>query len=183
MPATRSTLPLTALLVTAALAASAGEPIVGPRPQAVDDRWLLNPPGVKVETWVKGLAAPWSLAFLPDGRALVSERRGRILLIGRDRRPRTIFEFNILEDDESGLMGLAVHPGFPARPFIYAMYTWREGGRTGNAVFRFRLEGGRMSNDRLIVRDIPAGDNHNGGCSSSQAMVSACACSTDSRAR
>ncbi len=151
----------TALILPAP--ALAGETVQGPRPQAMDDRWLINPPGIRVETWVSGLKAPWSLAFLPDGRALVSERQGRIRLIGRGGKVRTLLSFSILEDDESGLMGLAVDPRFPRQPYIYAMYTWREGGRRGNAVFRFTLKGQRMENDRLIVRNIPAGDNHNGG--------------------
>lgn len=155
-----------AVIVVAMLhmsAANAGETIAGPRPQAVDDRWVLAPPGVKVETWVSGLAAPWSLAFLPDGRALVSERRGTIRLISPNGEVRTIFSFDILDDDESGLMGLAVHPDFPVAPYIYAMYTWREDRRTGNSIFRFRLDGDKISNDRFIVDGIPAGDNHNGG--------------------
>ncbi len=77
------------VVALAAGPAAAGETVVGPRPQSVDDRWVLDPPGIKVETWASGLKAPWSLAFLPNGRALVSERRGRILLIERrgGRRP------------------------------------------------------------------------------------------------
>ena len=152
-----------AVLMLGMGAAVAGETVAGPRPQSMDDRWILEPPGINIETWVSDLAAPWSLVFLPDGRALVSERKGNIRLISQDGRVRTIFKFNILDDDESGLMGLAVHPGFPASPFVYAMYTWHEGRRSGNAVFRFRLEGDKITNDRLIVGDIPAGDNHNGG--------------------
>ena len=157
---------LVAFLVVVMLnmsAADAGETIKGPRPQAIDDRWVLEPSNVNVETWVSGLVAPWSLVFFPDGRALVSERRGTIRLIAPGGKIRTIFSVDILEDAESGLMGLAVHPDFPDAPYVYAMYTWRKERRIGNAIYRFRLDGDSVSQDRIIVDDIPAGDNHNGG--------------------
>ena len=158
------------LIVLAVLAAlfggaptTAQQIIRGPRPQAVDDRWILDPPGITIETWAAGLVAPWSLAFLPDGRALVSERRGRILLVERDGSYAPAVEFGIWEDAESGLMGIAVHPDFPNPAFVYAMYTWRSGGDTGNAIARFRLEGDALVDGVNLIEGIPAGDNHNGG--------------------
>ena len=41
----------------------------------------------KVETSAEGLVYPWGMAFLPDGRVLVTERPGRMRLIGKDGRP------------------------------------------------------------------------------------------------
>src|SRR5262245_19975123 len=55
------------------------QPIQGKQPQSVEHSYV-GEPAVAVSTWVSGLEIPWSLVFLPDGRALVSERRGRILL-------------------------------------------------------------------------------------------------------
>jgi quinoprotein glucose dehydrogenase len=148
-----------------AAAADPADPIVGPRPQAVNDRWILNPPGIKVEAWVSGLEGPWSLAFLPDGRALVAERKGRIRIIGPGGKlkARDIGKLDAAVDDESGLMGLAVHPQFARSPYVYVMYTWRRGERRGNQVFRFRMERETIVNSQIIVKGIPAGDNHNGG--------------------
>ncbi len=154
----------TALMATLAMAApAAAEPTIGARPQAVDDRWLLHPPGIEVETWASGLVAPWSLVFLPGGRALVSERKGLVRTIDANGRVRTLGRIPIWEDNESGLMGIAVHPDFPDPPYLYAMYTWRQGSRTGNTVARFRLEGGLLTEGQTILGGIPAGDNHNGG--------------------
>jgi quinoprotein glucose dehydrogenase len=147
----------------AATPAGASETVVGPRPRAVEDRWILEPPGIRVETWASGLTAPWSLAFLPDGRALVSERRGRILLIEHDGGLLPFGRVEIHEDDESGLMGLAIHPTFPDPPFVYAMYTWRGDGRFENQVARFRVGNDGLTDGQGIRASIPAGDNHNGG--------------------
>ena len=166
MPARFIVTAIVAVLLTAVPAAGpapAGEPFVGPRPQPVNDRWVFDPPGVNVKTWVSGFTAPWSLVFLPGGRALVAERKGRLLSLDRDEGIKAIGRLDILEDDESGLMGLAVHPGFPESPYVYAMYTWRKDGRARNAVARFRLEGDALSDGHIIVEGIPAGDNHNGG--------------------
>ena len=54
------------------------QPIRGEEPQTVDDVFLLEVEGVEVETWVRNLQIPWSLVFLPNGDALVSDRPGRI---------------------------------------------------------------------------------------------------------
>ena len=54
---------------------------VGSIPQAVKDKYMPEGDRVTVKSWITGLEAPWSLVFLPDGRALVSERPGRIRLI------------------------------------------------------------------------------------------------------
>jgi len=158
---------LTAALLIAlcvgAIAAAAQETIVGPRPQTMDDRFVMDPPGIRVETWVSGLVAPWSLAFLPDGQALVSERNGNTLLVERDGSLVELGTVNIWEDDESGLMGIAVDPDFPDPAFVYAMYTWWSGDNTGNAIARFRLDGDRLADGVNLIENIPAGDNHNGG--------------------
>jgi len=62
-------------------------PLAGKAPQNVADRFLPDGDGIKVEVWIENLEIPWSLLFLHDGRALVSERPGRIRLI-RDGKIR-----------------------------------------------------------------------------------------------
>ncbi len=154
-----------ALILAAALAGPAcAQALVGDQPQRVEERMVPEPPGVGVTTWVEGLEAPWSLVFLPDGRALVSERPGRIRLIEQGRlRPQPFALVESAQGGEGGLMGLAVHPRFPQQPFIYAMHTHREGGRTSNRVIRLAVEGGSARFERAIVSGIPGARNHNGG--------------------
>jgi quinoprotein glucose dehydrogenase len=151
-------------LVAAAPVATAAEIVRGGQPQAVSDHFVPAPPGVAVADWATGLEVPWSLIFLPDGRALVSERPGRIRLIEHGRlQARPVATFDVVDGGEGGLMGLALDPAFPARPYLYAMLTARTGRRAVNRVIRLRFDGNRATPDRTIVDDIPAGYNHDGG--------------------
>jgi glucose/arabinose dehydrogenase len=155
-----------ALLLAGPMSACAAETgiTVGERPQGFEDRYAPAVPGFKVTVWITRLDTPWSLVFLPDGRALVSERRGAIRVIENNRLlPDPLITRKVLQSGEGGLMGLALHPRFPSVPFLYAMETVDERGRRENRVVRFRFERNRADPDRVIVAGIPAGANHDGG--------------------
>ena len=162
-----------AALLLAALAAQApavlADPVRGPRPQPFDDVAVASPGGIAARTWVTGLEAPWSLVFLPDGRALVSERPGRIRLVEDGRlADEPVARVAARQGGEGGLMGLALHPRFPDAPFLYAMHTHAEGGEVGNRVIRLRLsadgaEPVRAAFDRVVVAGVPGARFHNGG--------------------
>ncbi len=152
LPAGSRAGPATAPRVLPQEAADLGESL---RP-AVED--------VRVETWVSGLEVPWSLVFLPDGRALVSERPGRIRLIVNGRlQAQPWAELDVRHRGEGGLMGLAVHPRFPQEPYVYAMMTVATAGGAENRVVRLRDLGIRGVLEDVVVRGIPGGDLHNGG--------------------
>ncbi len=119
---------------------------------------------VKVEQWIEELEIPWSLVFLPDGRALVSERPGRIRTIKDGVLQREPYAtINVAHIGEGGLMGLAVHPEFPKKPYIYAMHTYREGNNLFNRVIRLKDEENRGKFDKVIIDRIPGARFHNGG--------------------
>jgi len=161
------------LVLAAALAVANGnpfaraghaQPIVGRQPQTVEERFVPEPVGYRVEVWTRRLEVPWSLVFLPDGRALVSERPGRIRLLASDGTlaAAPYATFSVHARGEAGLMGLALHPDFARQPFVYAMMTVSEGGRIVNRVVRLRHgPGGAI--DKVIVDGIPGANYHNGG--------------------
>jgi len=162
------------------ISVSVAEILVGPKPQKVEDQFLLNVPGIKVTPWVENLNVPWSLVFLPDGRAMVSERPGRIRIINNGRllaKPLPCFNrsgalqktlaacLGVQVGGEGGLMGLALHPEFDQRtPYLYIMHTYKKRGTSRtNRVVRIELrdDGGHF--DRVIISGIPGGKYHNGG--------------------
>ena len=121
-------------------------------------------PGIRIEPWVEGLEIPWSLIFLDENTALVSERPGRIRLIREGALGEAPYkELEVHHVGEGGLMGLAAHPRFPQKPFIYAMYTYREGGSTYNKVVKLRAGEERASFAGTIIDKIPGARFHNGG--------------------
>jgi quinoprotein glucose dehydrogenase len=139
-------------------------PVVGGAPQGVEDRFVPDGEGIKVEPWIEGLEVPWSLVFLPDGRALVSERPGRIRLVKDGRlqeEPYAILE--VAHEGEGGLMGLALHPEFLKKPYLYAMHTYQKDRNIYNRVVRLKDSGDRGAFDRVIIDRIPGGRFHNGG--------------------
>ena len=69
----------------------------------------------RVVTLTKGLDHPWGLAFLPDGRMLVTERPGRLRIVGRDGRlePQPVTGVpQVAQHGQGGLMDVALHPKF-----------------------------------------------------------------------
>lgn len=103
------------------------------------------------------LQAPWGLAFLPDGSALVSERDTRRLLrVARDGKVRAVQTITAADaNGEGGLLGIAVSPSYAEDQLVYAYYTTR----TDNRIARFRLG----DEPKPIVTGIPVSGVHNGG--------------------
>jgi len=140
------------------------QPVQGKVPQVVRDQFLLQGDRVRAETWVEDLEVPWSLVFVPDGRALVTERPGRIRLIKDGRLMKDPYAvLAVRHEGEGGLMGLALHPRFPQRPYLYVMHTYQEKGAPYNRVVRLKDNGNRGTFDKVIIDRIPAGRFHNGG--------------------
>jgi glucose/arabinose dehydrogenase len=82
-------------------------------------------PSRGVEVVAQGLEVPWEIAFLPDGRALVTERPGRIRMLERDGtlRPDPVAEVDVSNQGEGGLLGLALDPRFADNGLVYLYFT------------------------------------------------------------
>jgi aldose sugar dehydrogenase len=114
-----------------------------------------------VEAVAGGLQVPWSIAFLPDGGMLVTERAGRVRLIsGGQLQSQAVLTLSVVSSSgsESGLLGIALHPGFPNPADVYLYYTYSRGGKATNRVSRFRYADGRLSDERVVLDGIPGGN-------------------------
>jgi glucose/arabinose dehydrogenase len=113
-----------------------------------------------VETVATGLAAPWGLAFLPDGSALVSERdSGRILAIEDGQVSEVGVVPGVNPTGEGGLLGLAVREGAEFDGYVYAYLTTSQ----DNRVVRLPLVDGGLGEPEVLLDGIPASRIHNGG--------------------
>jgi len=112
-----------------------------------------------------GLERPWGMAFLPDGRVLVTERVGRLKLIGSDGSVEEVSGLpSIAAVGQGGLLDVALHPDYDAFGRIYLSYVYREAGGLGTAVARASLSGNRLENVETIFRMQPtsSGSRHFG---------------------
>jgi glucose/arabinose dehydrogenase len=146
---------LRSLLVAAAAlaiaeAASAQAPR-SPTPRPVDAP-------LRVEVVARGLENPWGLAFLPDGRLLVTERPGRLRIVGRDHRlsdPLAGVPV-VLARGQGGLLDVALHPAFPENGLVFLSYAEPGPGDTaGTAVARARLGERGLEDVVVIYRQEP----------------------------
>ncbi|TIC82601.1 PQQ-dependent sugar dehydrogenase [Nocardioides sp. GY 10127] len=116
-------------------------------------------------TLATDLNVPWGIAFLPDGSALVGSRDTahvhRITPEGRRRSVGTVpgVVSNVAELGEAGLLGLALHPDYPRRPWLYAYRSTA----SGNQVVRMRYRGGRLGRPHVLLDGINSSIHHNGG--------------------
>jgi glucose/arabinose dehydrogenase len=121
----------------------------------------------QVEVVARELETAWAVAFAPDGRIFVTERPGRIRVIKNGNLQKELWlEIEVYERGESGLLGLAVDPQFESNRFLYAAYTYRDGGgRVKNRLARLRDDPatGKGVMDKVLLDGVAAASNHNGG--------------------
>jgi len=124
--------------------------------------------GWRTEVVVDGLEHPWSIAWLPDGSALVTERPGRLRLIRDGALVSTPIAGvpDVLAYGQGGLMDVVLHPDFATNRLIYLTYAVgsKEANRTVLARARLDEDGARLSNLKVLFRnpDTKKGGAHFG---------------------
>ncbi len=113
------------------------------------------------EVVAENLVTPWSIAELPDGELLVTERSGTLVRIANDDIRTTID--GVQETSEGGLLGMALDPEFEDNQHIYLYYTTGQGGTLTNQVDRYTLGAQNVTDRQVVIDEIPAASTHNGG--------------------
>ncbi|GKS60115.1 glucose dehydrogenase [Nitrospira sp.] len=122
---------------------------------------------VKIEPILGGLEHPWGLAFLPDGRMLVTERPGRLRLADKNgelSKPLAGVP-TVFAQGQGGLLDIELDPKFSENRLVYLSFAEPgQDGTAGTAVARGRLEGERLENVQVVYRQQPkvSGPNHFG---------------------
>jgi glucose/arabinose dehydrogenase len=141
---------------------SAATKTAEPGQAARGDGLARNAGSPQVETIVEDLESPWEIAFLPDGRAIVTERPGRVRLLDRDLalQEEPIADMTLVQEfGEGGLLGAAVDPRFEANGYVYFYRTTP----ADNEVVRYRLENDRLVGETVIADGIEREAFHDGG--------------------
>ncbi len=112
----------------------------------------------RIETMAEGLRNPWGMERLPDGRFLVTEKPGRLRMIGADGKLQKEPIANVpevVDRGQGGLLDVRLHPGYAQNGWIYLSYSKpvRDGALT--SIIRARLKGNALA-DVETVFDPPA---------------------------
>jgi glucose/arabinose dehydrogenase len=167
-PAARASMLIRAVAVAigaSGKAAVASEPPRGPPPPPQPATVITT--GYKVTEIAQGLDHPWSMAFLPDGSMLVTERVGRLRLIrGGVLRPEPIRGVPAVHTgSQAGLFDVVLHPKFAQNGAVYLTYAAGTKAANGTQVARARFDGSTLHDLHVIFRAMPwkDTDNHYGG--------------------
>ena len=144
------------MLLALALPAFAQEAPRSPTPKDV-------PLPARVTTVARGLAHPWGLTFLPDGRMLVTERPGRLRLVGRDGELSEPLAGvpPVLARGQGGLLDVALSPSFAQDRFVYVSFSEPGGAGGSTAVARGRLGERGLEDTQVIWRQEPKVSSNN----------------------
>jgi aldose sugar dehydrogenase len=110
-----------------------------------------------IDTIAQGLLNPWGIAFLPDGRILVTERKGEILIIkdGKllDEKIEGVPE--VYANGQGGLLDITLHPDYATNGWIYFSYSKPGANGAGTTIVRTKLEGNKFVNQEELFSAQP----------------------------
>ena len=173
------------LVVGAALAGCSGDDSVGEVPSTATSTASDAPeptpspaprstavPGLAVEVVAGGFEHGWDIGFLPDGRALVTERPGRISIVsgtrkGAERRTVRADLDDVFVQGEGGLMGMVVHPDFESSRLFTTCQTHLEGGEPDDirlVTWRLSADGSSAERVRDLLTGLPLSTGRHSGC-------------------
>ncbi len=117
--------------------------------------------------WLGGLAAPWDIAFAPDGAVLYTERSRGLSVRTAAGTTRPLFRpADFVAQDQSGMLGLAFDPEFASNRTLYVFMASQAGGATDNRIVRlvvnadYTATGSRLD---IVTGIAYAGGAHSGG--------------------
>jgi glucose/arabinose dehydrogenase len=118
----------------------------------------------RLVTVASGLSHPWSIAFLPGGDMLVTEREGRLRII----RDGVLLETpvpgvpEVFAQGQGGLLDVALHPDFESNRLVYLSFSKPLADGSTTAVVRGRLDGDRLADVEEIFEAQTRGRGHYG---------------------
>jgi glucose/arabinose dehydrogenase len=135
----------------------------------------LAPASIELEATViqEGMSVPWDIAFAPDGRMFVSERRGRIRIFESGEPGAELLGTVEVEEarpfGEAGIMGMAVDRDFENFPFLYVCASRDEDGETGpadwiNQLLRYRITDDGLQLEGTVFDDVILANRQHNGC-------------------
>ena len=112
---------------------------------------------VTVDKLYEGFKNPWGMAWLPDGRMLVTEKAGEILVFKNNKftGEKLVGVPEVIDDGQGGLMDIKLHPDYDQNKWIYISYSKPVEGGATTAIMRFKLQGNQLVEKKDIFLAKP----------------------------
>ncbi|TMJ28270.1 MAG: PQQ-dependent sugar dehydrogenase [Alphaproteobacteria bacterium] len=112
---------------------------------------------LRLVTLSHGLVQPWSLAFLPDGRMLITERPGRLRVFANGRLEPTPLAGvpRVAATGQGGLLDVCLHPAFAQNRVLYLSYSAEGAGGNATTIARAELGEGSLQGLTVIFEAVP----------------------------
>ena len=136
------------------------------RPVQADEIINAGTEKIRINVLTDKLNAPWSMAFLPDGRILVTEKSGQLRMIENGKLlPQAIAGApKVVDSGQGGLLDVALHPQYAQNGWLYLSYSARGTDGVGTEVMRAKLQGMSLTASEIVFSQTPkiSGGNHFG---------------------
>lgn len=118
-----------------------------------------------VQVLADNLDVPWAIDIAEDGRLFFTERNGRIMAIEKNGSLLSdpVAYINVMQNSESGLLGLALHPNFTENHLLYIYYTYSNDSAVLNKVLMLTENNNKIVESKVVIDNIPAADRNDGG--------------------
>lgn len=152
------------------VAANAPTTTTTARPTAPAEAIQLSDTSLAASLAAGDLQQPTSLAFAGQRMFVTEKATGKVRLVEGPGKAQDVIDLAVNSFDERGLLGIAVHPDFPKKPYVYLQWTWRGAGdgpakllgadsdqapdvpALGNRVDRFKWAAGKLTFDRNLIK-------------------------------
>jgi glucose/arabinose dehydrogenase len=118
-----------------------------------------------IQVLAENLDVPWAIDIAEDGRLFFTERKGRIMAMEKNGSliSDPVSYINVLQNGESGLLGLALHPNFTENHLLYVYHTYSNDSAVFNKVLMLTENNNKIVESKVVIDNIPAADRNDGG--------------------
>ncbi|MEL7198806.1 MAG: PQQ-dependent sugar dehydrogenase [Pseudomonadota bacterium] len=168
MRALSFTLAIAAAGMLTASCSNQGASDTGEKTSQLAGRVDAGPVNYSIETVAEGFDHPWSLAFLPDGNMLVTERTGKLFVVGADGSKQVLRDFNengefpavhFGDGIQAGLFDVVLHPQFEENGFVYISYAGKVSEDENTLIlmrFKYDIEGQALTGGEQLFAASPS---------------------------
>jgi glucose/arabinose dehydrogenase len=123
--------------------------------EVVVDRVASEEATFRVVKMLDGLEHPWAVAWLPDGRMLLTERPGQMVLADGDSTTSLSGVPDVWARGQGGLLDVRLHPDYDETGWIYFTYSASGSGGAGTILSRAKLDGTALTDVETLYRQFP----------------------------